>query len=153
MYNRKFSLRTKLGFGFGTLLLILTLLGGISYKAAVTTEAVSHNVRFNSSKKDLTLAIQLAIERRRSNCCRHRPSFAVWSNSSRSTLSNRTPTPPPRSMSQRVAWPRTARSALVQEFFLQSTATRSLSWKWLSSNRNIESWNLNIQTREKKCLS
>jgi len=60
---RKLSLKMKLGMGFGTLLVILTFLGGIGYRAVVTTEAVSRNVQFNSTKKDLSLAIQLAIEK------------------------------------------------------------------------------------------
>jgi methyl-accepting chemotaxis protein len=60
---RKLSLKVKLGVGFGALLLIVAILGGIGYRAAITTEAVSHNVQFNSDKKDLSRAIQLAIER------------------------------------------------------------------------------------------
>ena len=60
---KKFSLKMKLGLGFGTLLLIMTLMGIVGYKAAVTTEAISHDVQFNSGKQDLSLAIQLAIEK------------------------------------------------------------------------------------------
>jgi|HubBroStandDraft_1064217.scaffolds.fasta_scaffold00335_13 methyl-accepting chemotaxis protein len=60
---RKLSLKLKLGVGFGALLLIVTLLGAIGYEAAVTTEAESHNVQFNSGKKDLAREIQLAIEK------------------------------------------------------------------------------------------
>ena len=61
----KLSLKMKLAAGFGSLLLILVLLGGVGYRSAVTTEKLSHEVRFNSSKKDLTLAIQLAIEKQK----------------------------------------------------------------------------------------
>src|ERR1019366_8871895 len=61
----KLSLKIKLAVGFGSLLLILILLGGVGYKSAVTTEKLSHEVRFNSTKKDLTLAIQLAIEKQK----------------------------------------------------------------------------------------
>ncbi len=60
---KKFSLKRKLGLGFGALLLIATLLGGIGYRAAVTTESISHNVQFNSMKESLARAIQLAIEK------------------------------------------------------------------------------------------
>jgi len=58
----KLSLKMKLGVGFGALLLIVALLGVIGYRSALTTEAVSHNVQANSTKKDLTLEIQGAIE-------------------------------------------------------------------------------------------
>ena len=43
----KLSLKMKLAAGFGSLLLILILLGGVGYKSAVTTEKLSHEVRFN----------------------------------------------------------------------------------------------------------
>jgi methyl-accepting chemotaxis protein len=59
----KLSLKMQMALGFGTLLVIVTLLGVLGYKAAVTTETISHNVQFNSAKKDLTLAIELAIEK------------------------------------------------------------------------------------------
>ncbi|MGO8794573.1 MAG: methyl-accepting chemotaxis protein [Candidatus Sulfotelmatobacter sp.] len=60
---RKLSLKVKLGVGFGALLLIVALLGGIGYNAAITTEALSRTVQSESGKKDLALAIKLAIER------------------------------------------------------------------------------------------
>jgi hypothetical protein len=60
---KKLSLTMKLALGFGTLLMIVMLLGGIGYRSAVATGAVSDKVQFNSKKKDLTLAIQLAIEK------------------------------------------------------------------------------------------
>ncbi|MFZ3211833.1 MAG: methyl-accepting chemotaxis protein, partial [Terriglobales bacterium] len=59
----KLSLKMKLGVGFGVLLVIMALLGGIGYMSAVSTESVSRTVQFNSGKKDLSLAIQLAIEK------------------------------------------------------------------------------------------
>jgi methyl-accepting chemotaxis protein len=57
------SLKTKLGMGFGILLIVLALAGGIGYQAARTTKLRSQTVEFNSEKKDLSLAIQLAIEK------------------------------------------------------------------------------------------
>jgi len=59
----KLSLKMKLGVGFGVVLTIVALLGGIGYMSAVNTESVSHNVQANSTKKDLTLEIQVAIEK------------------------------------------------------------------------------------------
>ena len=59
----KLTLKMKLGVGFGALLLILALLGGIGYLSAANTESVSHDVQFNTTKKDLSQAIQLAIEK------------------------------------------------------------------------------------------
>jgi len=59
----KLSLKMQMGLGFGALLTIVTLLGTVGYKAAVTTETLSHNVQFNSIKKDLILAMQLALEK------------------------------------------------------------------------------------------
>jgi hypothetical protein len=50
---RKLSLNLKLEVGLGALLLIVVILGGIGYRAAVTSEAVSQNVQSESSKKDL----------------------------------------------------------------------------------------------------
>ena len=59
----KLSLKGKLGGGFGVLLLIVMLLGGIGYQSARTTQLLSQTVQFNAGKKDLSLAIQLAIEK------------------------------------------------------------------------------------------
>jgi len=57
----RLTLKMKLGLGLGTLLMIVMLIAGIGYRAAVRTEAVSHAVQFNSTQKDLALAIQLAV--------------------------------------------------------------------------------------------
>src|SRR6266536_3045573 len=65
----KLSLKMKLGAGFGALLLILALLGAIGFRSAVTTEAISHNVQFNSTKKDLSRTIQLAFEKEKVGGC------------------------------------------------------------------------------------
>ena len=59
----KLSFKMKLVVGFGAVLVITALLGGIGYMSAVSTESVSRTVEFNSGKKDLSLAIQLAIEK------------------------------------------------------------------------------------------
>jgi methyl-accepting chemotaxis protein len=56
------SLKMKMGLGFGALVLTIVLLGLLGYRAAITTETISHKVQFNSTKKDLSLEIQLAIE-------------------------------------------------------------------------------------------
>jgi methyl-accepting chemotaxis protein len=61
----RLNLKMKLGAGFGALLLILALLGAVAYRSAMTTEAISRNVRFNSTQKDLSWAIELAIEKER----------------------------------------------------------------------------------------
>jgi methyl-accepting chemotaxis protein len=58
----KFSLKMQLIAGFGLIVVLLSLLGIVGYRAAVTTEQLSQKVGFNSKKKDLTRQIQLSIE-------------------------------------------------------------------------------------------
>ena len=57
------GLRAKLGIGFGTLLLIVMLLGALGYRSALTTESISRDVQLNSTIKDLSFAVRLAIEK------------------------------------------------------------------------------------------
>jgi methyl-accepting chemotaxis protein len=57
------GLRTKLGIGFGTLLLIVMLLGALGYRSALTTESISRDVQLNSTIKELSFAVRLAIEK------------------------------------------------------------------------------------------
>jgi methyl-accepting chemotaxis protein len=61
----KFRLKMQMGLGFGALLLIVLLLGGTAYKAAVTTDVVSHNVESDTVKDGLTRVVRLAIETKR----------------------------------------------------------------------------------------
>jgi methyl-accepting chemotaxis protein len=57
------NLKMKMGLGFGSLVAMMVFLGLLGYRSAVTTETISRNVQFNSTKKDLSQAIRLAIER------------------------------------------------------------------------------------------
>jgi len=57
------GLRAKLGIGFGTLLFIVMLLGALGYRSALTTESISRDVQLNSTIKDLSFAVRLAIEK------------------------------------------------------------------------------------------
>jgi methyl-accepting chemotaxis protein len=59
------TLKTKLALGFGALLTIIALMGMVGYGGAAATEANSKAVRFNSTKKALTLAVQLDIEKQK----------------------------------------------------------------------------------------
>ncbi|MGD0546738.1 MAG: methyl-accepting chemotaxis protein [Terracidiphilus sp.] len=58
----KLSLKAQMVLSFGLILGITAILGVLGYRSAVTTEKLSNTVQFNSTKKDLTLNIQLAIE-------------------------------------------------------------------------------------------
>ena len=63
---RGLSLKAKFGLSFGALLLITICLGGVGYTLAWMTDSLAHKVQFNTGKKDLTLAIQLAVEKEKS---------------------------------------------------------------------------------------
>jgi methyl-accepting chemotaxis protein len=59
---RKLSLKMKLATGFGSLMLIMLLLGGISYQATLTQAKLSDEVEKQVVKKELALASDKAVE-------------------------------------------------------------------------------------------
>jgi CHASE3 domain sensor protein len=60
---RKLSLKSKLWISWGSLLLILLLVGGIALKTAISTQTPAEKVKINGHKQDLAGDIQLAIEK------------------------------------------------------------------------------------------
>jgi methyl-accepting chemotaxis protein len=60
---KSFSLKMKIGLGFGSLLMLVTLVGGISYYSAVKSEALSQEVQSFAQKRYLSVQTQLAIEK------------------------------------------------------------------------------------------
>ncbi len=59
----KLSLKMKLGVGFGALLLIVALLGVIGYESAATAAEVSGEVERQVEKKEMTLTIDMSVEK------------------------------------------------------------------------------------------
>ena len=61
----RLALNLKIAIGFGSLLLISAVLGGVGYRASVNNQSLSRKVLTNTQKKDLTRAVQLSLEHQR----------------------------------------------------------------------------------------
>jgi methyl-accepting chemotaxis protein len=59
----KLSLKMKLGLGFGTVLVLLAILGFISYRSLVELDSSATRVSANLEKKQLTAGIEAALEK------------------------------------------------------------------------------------------
>jgi len=59
----KMSLKMKLGVGFGSLLLIVALLGVVGYESTVTAAELSGQVERQVQKREMTLAIDMSVEK------------------------------------------------------------------------------------------
>ena len=65
MKLNRLGLNWKIGIGFGSLLLIIAVVGTVGYHSAVVSQSIAREVQSNSSKKDLTLSLQMALELQR----------------------------------------------------------------------------------------
>lgn len=81
---RGINLKTMLWIGFGGVLTILLLVGGIGYWAALTTQRLAKTAQTESDRQDLASATSLTIEKERSGV-----RDAMYENNSKSLLEER----------------------------------------------------------------
>jgi len=81
---KNINLKTMLWIGFGGVLTILLLVGGIGYWSALTTQRLTKTAQTESERQDLASAVSLTIEKERSGV-----RDAMYENNSKSLLEQR----------------------------------------------------------------